>query len=134
VATLNAAFMRLPDGFGREKRSDYGLHVSNPFWRWSGAHLKISGEILGKLNGVRTRGGKLLLQQGPIKPRAWVVLAARSNMFMAGNMTNRIIQDDCATKRCKRLVLWAVKAITFKSFHFDTNGIVVAIVPTAKSG
>ena len=63
----------------------------------------------------------MALQKAPIKPTAGVGLAPRGDVFMSGNVCNRVALCQCRQQREQRGVLQGFKAIAFQPFQFNAN-------------
>ena len=69
----------------------------------------------------------------PIKTRAGVLFAARSDVFVASDVCNRIVVGQRGTQGAQGFVLAGFKSLAIQAFHFYANGEIVAIVLTVEA-
>lgn len=75
-----------------------------------------------------------LLQLCPVKRRSRVRLALRRNVFMPGDVGDRVALHQCAAQWHQCVVLGRLEGLAFQSFELHANGVVVAAAAPAVTG
>lgn len=68
------------------------------------------------------------LKMGPVEACTRILLSAGGDMFMACNVRNGIVRNQCLAQLGQRLVLRRFKLQVFKAFELNANRIVIAVI------
>lgn len=74
------------------------------------------------------------VQSRPIEALARIIFSSGCNVFMACNVPNGKLQQEGRAQPGQRCILSIFKKTSFKSFEFDPNGVIVAIISPTITG
>jgi hypothetical protein len=70
----------------------------------------------------------------PVEAGSGIELAAGRNVFVAGDVINRVAHAQLFAEPGQGLVLWWVERLALQAFELDPDGVVVAVVATPPAG
>ena len=104
------------------------MHQSGGF----GANKKI--KIFSGQGKTPIRPGGVFAQLQPVKTRAGILFASGRNVFVTGNVRNRVGLRKILAQLSQGLVLRGLEALALQALQLDANGVVVAVAAPPVAG